>query len=68
MVTALVELDKSDQVVFESFTLTRAALACAQPEANGLPSRLALMLAGHVILVPNENAGAPAISTCSECC
>ena len=68
MTTALVDLDKSEQVVFESFTLTRAALACAQLEANGLPFRLAPAPAGYVIPVPSENAEASAISTGSESC
>lgn len=58
MATALKALEQSEKVVFQSFTLTRAAIACGQLEASGMPTRLARVSAGYVVFVPNEYAEA----------
>jgi hypothetical protein len=40
MVTVLRGLDQAETLVFESVTLTWAAVVCEQIEAGGLPARL----------------------------
>jgi hypothetical protein len=56
MVTNLRVLDTAETLVFESVTLTRAALVCEQLEAGGLPARLARVAAGYGVLVPSDDA------------
>ncbi len=56
MVMAFELSEESEKVVFESFTLTRAAIACGQLEASGLPARLARVARGSAVVVPSEYA------------
>jgi hypothetical protein len=56
MITAFQAFEESEEVVFESFTLTRAAVACGQLEASGLPARLGRVVGGYGVLVPSEFA------------
>ncbi len=56
MVTAFEDFGESEKVVFESFTVTRAAIACGQLEASGLPARLDRVAGGYAVMVPSEYA------------